>query len=71
MLVNVGGHLYEMPKKKTKGLLDIGKNSIKAGIYAVEKENYLELRKDVISDKEKLKKEVTRYNQQGFKVYYK
>lgn len=71
MVVSVNGHLYEMSKKEANGILSIAKSKVSKGIYAVKKDNYLELKNDCIEDKEKLKKEIAKYNQQGFLVYFK
>lgn len=71
MVVNVNGHLYEMSKKEVSGILSIAKSKVPKGIYALKKDNYLELRKDCIEDKEELKKEIAKYNQKGFLVYFK
>lgn len=57
-------------KKKVKSLLSIAKDNVKDGIYAVKKDNYVELKRDSISDKQKLKEKIAKYTQQGFIVYY-
>ena len=39
------------------------------GIYAVEKNNIVEIKRDVLPSKTKLKEEIRKYKEQGYKVY--
>lgn len=39
------------------------------GIYAVEKNNIVEIKRDVLPSKTKLKEEIRKYKAQGYKVY--
>lgn len=56
--VIINNRVYQMDKKKLKGLFDIAKELVKLGIYAVEKHT-----------KTKLKEEIRKYKEQGYKVY--
>lgn len=58
-----------MTREKAKGLLDIAKEQIPFGIYALEKKGYLELRHDRIESRTKLKDMKRQYKALGFKVY--
>lgn len=59
-----------MSKGEYKNLLIVAKEQVSIGIYAVEKDNYAELRKDIFNSKKKLKNAVREFKQQGYKVYY-
>lgn len=66
MKVNVGSRVYEMPKKQYKELLKIASEQIPFGIYAIEKKNYAELRKDICESKNQLNKKIAEFNKVGF-----
>lgn len=46
MKIIVNDNLYEMEKKQADGVLKIASKQIPFGIYAVEKDGIIELRKD-------------------------
>lgn len=54
-----------MDKKKLKGLFDIAKEHVKL----VEKHNIIEMKRDILPSKTKLKEEIRKYKEQGYKVY--
>ena len=49
--VIINNRVYQMEKKKLKGLFDIGKKYVSLGIYAVEKDNIIENLKKSLSEK--------------------
>lgn len=67
--VIINNRVYQMEKKRLKGLFDIGKKYVSLGIYAVEKDNIIEMKRDIIPSKTKLKEEIRKYKSQGYKVY--
>ncbi len=62
--------MYEMNRKQFRGVLDIAKKYVKIGIYAVEKDGTAEMKNETFDGKEDLKKSVSEYEKNGFKVYY-
>lgn len=69
MTVKVMNRAYRMSRKEFTGLLQIASEQVPFGIYAVEKENYAELRRDKCSSMTQLKRMVREYQKQGLKVY--
>ena len=70
MNVIIGETLYGMNRKQLRGVLEAASSLIQFGIYAVQKDNVCELRKDEFENAEELKKAVVAYKEKGFKVYY-
>ena len=70
MNVIIGETLYGMNRKQLRGVLKAASSLIPFGIYAVQKDNVCELRKDEFDNAEELKKAVGAYKEKGFKVYY-
>lgn len=70
MKVLVNNSLYEMGRKEYRGVLKVASQQIPFGIYAVEKDDFCELRKDKFDSNEELKKAVAEYAAKGFKVHY-
>ena len=62
--------LYGMNRKQLRGVLKAASSLIPFGIYAVQKDDVCELRKDEFENAEELKKAVEVYKEKGFKVYY-
>ena len=69
MEVKIANRIYRMSKKEYQGLLKIASEQVKMGIYAVEKNNYAELRCDKCNSITKVKELTRQYRQQGFKVH--
>lgn len=69
MEVKIANKLYKIRKKEYEGLLEVAKEQVKRGIYAIEKKKYAELRKDECKSITELKGLIRSYKQQGFKVY--
>ena len=70
MNVIIGETLYGMNRKQLRGVLKAASSLIPFGIYAVQKDDVCELRKDEFENAEELKKAVGAYKEKGFKVYY-
>lgn len=70
MKVIIGKAVYEMNRKQLRGVLKAASSLIPFGIYAVQKGDVCELRKDKFDNAEELKKAVGTYKEKGFKVYY-
>ena len=70
MKVIIGKAVYGMNRKQLRGVLKAASSLIPFGIYAVQKDNVCELRKDEFENAEELKKAVVAYKEKGFKVYY-
>lgn len=58
-----------MSRKEYQGLLEVAKEQVPKGIYAVEKGSYAELRCDKCSSTTQLKTLIRQFKSQGFKVY--
>ena len=67
--VRLGTKLYEMTEKELEGVLKIASEQVPFGIYAVRKDDYVELLKERHKTITQLKKTVRLYKQGGFKVY--
>lgn len=65
----MGKRLYRMSRKEYQGLLKIAKEQVPFGVYAIEKADYAELRRDVCESSTKLKEITRQFRQQGFKVW--
>ena len=70
MKVIIGRSVYKMNRKQLRGVLEAASSLIPFGIYAVQKGDVCELRKDKFDNAEELKKAVGAYKEKGFKVYY-
>ena len=70
MKVLINNELYEMNRKQLRGVLKAASSLMPFGIYAVQKDDVCELRKDKFDNAEELKKAVVAYKEKGFKVYY-
>lgn len=58
-----------MSRKEYQGLLKVASDEIPFGIYAIEKGNYAELRRDKCNSMGKLKELARSFKANGFKVY--
>lgn len=59
-----------MGEKEFEKLLSVAKEQVNFGVYAIKKNDYVEMRNDVCNSKTQLKKLIREYKTQGFKVYY-
>lgn len=57
-----------MSRMEYQGLLKVASEQVPFGIYAIEKNNYAELRNDKCQSISKLKELTRAFKQQGFKV---
>ena len=69
MKVKVANRIYRMNRKKYQEFLEVGKGQVPMGVYALEKDDYAELRNDACTSKTKLKDMIRIFKSQGFKVY--
>ena len=70
MKIIVNDHVYDMPKEQADGVLKIAKANLSCGIFAIKKDDIIELKNDVIENKDELMKTVADYARNGFKVYW-
>lgn len=66
--VQVMNRVYQMSRKEAEGLLDLAKEQVPLGIYAVEKNNIIQLRNDHLT-KTQTKEQRRQYMNMGFRVY--
>ena len=60
--------MYKMSLKEYQGLLQVASEQVPFGVYAIEKQNYAELRNDKCSSITQLKNLIRNFKAQGFKV---
>lgn len=70
MRVIVNNNAYEMGIEQADAILKIASEQIPFGIYAVEKDGIVELRKDKCQSKKELNRLVIDFQEKGFKVYF-
>ena len=70
MNVIIEKNVYGMNRKQLRGVLKVASGLMPFGIYAVQKDDVCELRKDEFDNAEGLKKAVGAYKENGFKAYY-
>lgn len=69
MNVIIEKNVYGMNRKQLRGVLKVASSLMPLGIYAVQKDDVCELRKDKFDNADELKKAVGAYKEKGFKVY--
>ena len=69
MKVKVMNRLYQMNQKEYQGLLQTASEQVPFGIYAIEKQDYAELRCDKCKSVTQLKSLTRQFKAQGFKVH--
>lgn len=69
MQVKVGNRMYRMSRKEYQGLLEVAREQVQRGIYALEKSDYAELRCDKCTSVTQLKAMIRAFKSQGFKVH--
>ena len=67
--VKLNNRMWRMSHKEYQGLLEIAKEQVPRGIYAIEKKDYAELRCDKCESITKVKELTREFRKQGFKVY--
>ena len=70
MKVIINDRTYEMSREAYEGIFATVKKFVPKGVYAVEKDDFAELKKDICKTDEELKKLVSEYKKKGFKVHY-
>lgn len=70
MKVIVNDSVYEMGKKQAEGILEFASEQIPFGIYAVEKDGIIELKKEKCRTKAKLETLIRMFESKGFLVHY-
>lgn len=60
--------MYKMSKEEYVGLLKVASDQVPFGIYAVEKQEYAELRNDKCDSITQLKNLTRQFKSQGFRV---
>ena len=68
MLVSIGKKTWTMSRKEYEKLLEVAKEQVSFGIYAVERGNQAYLRNEHCESMSQLKKLTREYKAQGFKV---
>ncbi|BFK24473.1 hypothetical protein F320042A7_00430 [Blautia producta] len=68
MKVKIGARIYRMTRKEYQGLLEMVREQVPLGIYALEKVDYAELRHDHCKSTTQLKAMMRQFKAQGFKV---
>lgn len=61
--------LYRMSEKEYQGLLQVASEQVPFGIYAIERQDYAELRNDNCNSVTQLKNLTRQFKAQGFKVH--
>lgn len=69
MKVVINNSTYEMNRTSYEKILDTASKFVSCGVYAVEKDDFAELKKDKCKSAAELKKIVSEYKEKGFKVY--
>lgn len=70
MRVIVNDHVYEMTREQCEGVLKIASTQVPVGIYAVEKDDVLELKNERFRNQKQLNVGIVKYHHKGFKVYW-
>ena len=69
MQVLVGKRTYRMNRKEYRGILEVASEQVPFGIYAIEKNDYAELRVDRCKSITQLKALKRQFRANGYKVY--
>lgn len=69
MRVKVMNRLYQMSKEQYEGLLNVASEQVPFGVYAIERKDYAELRRDHCKSSTQLKALKRQFKANGFKVH--
>ena len=69
MKVKINNRMCRMSHREYQGLLEIAREQVPLGIYAIEKKGYAELRCDKCESITKVKELSREFKKQGFRVY--
>lgn len=67
--VKINNRMWRMSHREYQGLLEIAREQVPLGIYAIEKKGYAELRCDKCESITKVKELSREFKKQGFRVY--
>lgn len=70
MTVNMGTKTYEMSRKQAKAILGTAKKLANCNIYGIEKGNVVIMLNEKYESKNELDKDIAKFRDKGFKVYY-
>lgn len=70
MKVIVNNSVYDMTKVQADGVLKVASEQIPFGIYAVEKDGIIDLKKGKCRTKAKLQTLIRMFESKGFQVHY-
>lgn len=70
MKVVIDTHIYEMTQNQAKKVLKVASKQMGSGIYAVEKDGVIDLKKEKYKTDTGLKAAMNKYRSMGFTVYY-
>lgn len=63
------GKVYQMARHEYQGLLEVASEQVPFGVYAIEKQDYAELRCDKCDSTTQLKKLARDFRAVGYRVY--
>lgn len=69
VIVHILKRVYQMSNAEAEGLLKIASDSVSFGIYAVRKDNQIQMLNIKCESKTQLKAETRAWKRQGYKVY--
>lgn len=69
VIVHILKRVYQMSNAEAEGLLKIASDSVSFGIYAVRKDNQIQMLNIKCESKTQLKAETRVWKRQGYKVY--
>ena len=69
MKVKINNRMWRMSHREYQGLLEIAREQVPLGIYAIEKKGYAELRCDKCESITKVKELRREFKKKGFRVY--
>ena len=70
MRVIMDDKVYDMDRKHRKQFLNVAKNLISKGIYAIEKDGITEMKNEVYETDRELSDAIAQYVGKGFKVHF-
>ena len=70
MLLIMGDKTYEMSELEAWKMINVSKNLVPKGIYAIEKTTLVELKNEFHLDDNELNNAIADYARKGFKVYF-
>lgn len=69
VIVHILKRVYQMRNAEAEGLLKIASDSVSFGIYAVRKDNQIQMLNIKCESKTQLNAEIRAWKRQGYKVY--